>query len=1231
MQKKQKKLIKHLLHTALISLLLSIALPVLSQTEPDTTNTELERAKNRIDQFLDVDFARHALQARRKSSVGTVFASNKKLRDSIAGFRDTAKVDIFVRSYIDTNHFWAGIFKRAQYQRKLSAINQDPDTVYIDFDMVYKPVGEEGYALTITNAPKDTTVLSELKSDTLHTTVNRTLTNIYKQPKDADANTAMYNGMGYLLQEFAPDSTSLKIPVLVSFAKKTNQDYGFDWSHNVGMEHMYSKIKYGAINYTQTYKSIEINKTDVVKYSVEIKESGFDKSNIKFKDVNGRNLASTLIDNDTYTLTINSGIVDEVDVIKAIAIQTDSKGNEIETEIGSLNLKTYDNDPQNIIIIPLQGHVSPITAVNIENGLNAIYRQAVISFNVELQASLLISDIDWEEDTPDGKVEFGTSKALSCYTKEQQNIIKHYKRNVGKLDKDKHYVFLCGSSSKAGVMGFNPKQKSVSFLFLDQIANNQTFIHVLAHELGHGLFNQIHTKKYFPMSEKGKTDNLMDYAGTTANHLHHEQWDLIHDPIRMWMPWLEDDEDGAYIIDRWKLVRQYIDEFNGKTGTARTNYKFTYDNSKVAENFSTEAINQVNNLLTEYLKENDEPVFVVLELFTHTEEKDVTEIKSIVEQECLDILKKYPNTVLIPIIGCQLVNEGNAPIRDVEFYICKKVSEQKNSQIGNYDDNWADLEKENVSDEVINFLELLQSSPVFSDDNCLELTYEELGISSASELNPNDVKQWVSEFAGDNGVSIDYSYTGYPTVTNSEIPTASLNQPENSNTDINIAVHFDENGKKIIIYHHYKAGAIVIPSVTASGEPVQETTVDEIVGLSKVYAGKALDYAKTGGEKMQALFNYAVKGVVAAKTWTKTICDKMEVPEQTWNQSSGNFEAYKRSPVNVEPLMAGVGDGTFEEIKSIPELITLALDVAFDKEIRTSLWQSLTSLSWEDIKNLPIKMIRDKIDIYKNSHASVVKHEAGKDGVAIASMFFGFGSAKKAKELAETVGKNSTDYAKALQKVYNKFDVSKIDEFGVKLDNLGSDITGVKLKKIGNTNHTTIAKIDVDGNLSFVESEHVFEAVYEIEKKGGAKGYCVLDKADDGKTVFREISEDVAKVAHHLKTEPNKAFFWSGITNGIGGKNIALDIAESKGGITLEGLLKKKGLDLPEWDINNPVTVKLWEDVSAQYSKQVTGEVRAVVGKTLREGNIWETIELKRLKANLKVTKITTIDPETLV
>lgn len=93
----------------------------------------------------------------------------------------------------------------------------------------------------------------------------------------------------------------------------------------------------------------------------------------------------------------------------------------------------------------------------------------------------------------------------------------------------------------------------------------------------------------------------------------------------------------------------------------------------------------------------------------------------------------------------------------------------------------------------------------------------------------------------------------------------------------------------------------------------------------------------------------------------------------------------------------------------------------------------------------------------------------------------------------------------------------------------------------------------------------------------------------------------------------------------------AARIAKSKGGNTLETMIEAKGIQMPEWDINNPASIKAWEDVSAAYANQVSGEVKAVIGSQLREGNIWENVELPRLKANPNVTKIITIDPVTMI
>lgn len=122
---------------------------------------------------------------------------------------------------------------------------------------------------------------------------------------------------------------------------------------------------------------------------------------------------------------------------------------------------------------------------------------------------------------------------------------------------------------------------------------------------------------------------------------------------------------------------------------------------------------------------------------------------------------------------------------------------------------------------------------------------------------------------------------------------------------------------------------------------------------------------------------------------------------------------------------------------------------------------------------------------------------------------------------------------------------------------------------------------------------------------------------------------NLKEIEPQLATDPDTAFFWSGRTDGVGGAEVAESIAKSRGGVTLESTIKDKNIEMPEWDFDAPQSIKAWEDVSASYARQVSGEVRAVVGQSLREGNIWENVELPRLIGNDSVTKITTIDPVT--
>lgn len=148
-------------------------------------------------------------------------------------------------------------------------------------------------------------------------------------------------------------------------------------------------------------------------------------------------------------------------------------------------------------------------------------------------------------------------------------------------------------------------------------------------------------------------------------------------------------------------------------------------------------------------------------------------------------------------------------------------------------------------------------------------------------------------------------------------------------------------------------------------------------------------------------------------------------------------------------------------------------------------------------------------------------------------------------------------------------------------------------------------------------AKEVREALKELWTTRGVK---LAEKLND----LYDVASFVSRYAVKLKTNINEAFFWSGRSNGIGGEKIALEIALSKNGITLEGLISKNNIPMPKWE-DNP---KIWSAISKKYASLVEGEVRGVIGKRLRKINIWETRELPTLMTNPKVTKITIIDPE---
>lgn len=109
---------------------------------------------------------------------------------------------------------------------------------------------------------------------------------------------------------------------------------------------------------------------------------------------------------------------------------------------------------------------------------------------------------------------------------------------------------------------------------------------------------------------------------------------------------------------------------------------------------------------------------------------------------------------------------------------------------------------------------------------------------------------------------------------------------------------------------------------------------------------------------------------------------------------------------------------------------------------------------------------------------------------------------------------------------------------------------------------------------------------------------------------------DLDSVKELFKTEPNTAFFWSGL--GENGAEIAKETAKANGGVTLEMLMEQNKQKLIEagfpydedfdrfiWNGTDPENVKAWQDLSEAYANQASGNVRAVLGDNIRSDSVW--------------------------
>lgn len=210
------------------------------------------------------------------------------------------------------------------------------------------------------------------------------------------------------------------------------------------------------------------------------------------------------------------------------------------------------------------------------------------------------------------------------------------------------------------------------------------------------------------------------------------------------------------------------------------------------------------------------------------------------------------------------------------------------------------------------------------------------------------------------------------------------------------------------------------------------------------------------------------------------------------------------------------------------------------------------------------------------------------------------------------------------------------------MSSINGDITEPDEKPIDESKITHEVKLDKSKNDlradMFAKIEAEWEKPEPIENKETKPDIDISPRENTNISYDPERFPNIsAEIYEKLKTERDTAYFWSGchkmdeLGNVVSnGDVVAIDIAKSKNGVTLESTIRDREIELPAWDFDNPDSIKAWEEASSAYAEQVSGDVKAVIGENLRDGNIWENIELPRLMENPNVTSITTISSETM-
>jgi hypothetical protein len=1003
--------------------------------------------------------------------------------------------------------------------------------------------------------------------------------------------------------------------VSIAFSVNESSKYAFDVLPDnldnipVALQNLYKKVG----NKPLSYKAVLNGDSDTLLGTVSVTDSNVKLDSIVFKTQNGAKINFTRNDK-TFALTVKGNQTYAEEQILATIKQGDKW-----KVIGAFMLVHISPKEVNVVLVPTDA-VSEKKLDEVIASTQTIYNKVGVKINFNKEG--VLNDID---KVVSGNTILTEKNTLtSTYSAEQQNINALYKGNG-----NSYVLFITDKESSTKQQGYMRLNGQFGYVFKSGLKKTP------AHELGHGIFKLEHPFELYKTG-KSSTDLLMDYSEGTV--LNHQDWKQINDPLFKLYAFQSQSSGEQNVFAHLALTPSGVvfDEFylnNERIAVAvvvTKNYTIKaikyndkiYEWNSVAKAFingsdkiSTKKISKtINNKVNLFRSRGDGCAYDYILIEWNEEDEKVSDVNARI-QEKIKVFTDAdwkPSPFTFKDLSCENNFAQELLARDSKDCLLSEINDgvaELREAIKLADGEKVTASVNNSCMSAIRILTYLEIEAL------IRVIAVQADIKERSELA---ILRLMSAIKTDNYAD----YYAFLEKDNNKILKNLVEKMDDA------SIYFLTDKKN---YTNFIGALVTLfnqaPKSLESRWPKQDDDyAKRIINLNPI------DYSSD-----------------TSSIFSPNFTSKHN--EGDYDEGTGNItlnDIYTSYSYNAFDTK-GSGVTKTEKKDKIVEVSPLTPIIIVPNSAKLALIAS--ALGENDLGNnnyvVPAILLKYQADKIRNDYIEKtiittldLSTIALSGGTALATKVIWVRRAWALAEVAGAVG----NIALTTQTVDPNSDLGK----AINAYNIGMGVIGLKNIAVGGYKFASSLPAaskallkENKGLRDLISSQYLnwnslvmkykspeayisVEVRNTIEQQGNVLGQL------SGKVLRRFNSPD--EIAQYLKTDKDGAFFWSGKTSkGEGVVDMALEIAQKSGANTLEGMLAKYNIEMPIWDANNPATVKAWEDVSGLFANQVSGEVKAVLGKSLRPKNIWENIELPRLKLNPNVTKISTIDPETMV